>query len=230
MHAHRSFPVLLLRLAVMACAGAMLYFSVGALHAAPVPAAASTPTSVAVPALRTPGADDGYRLGPGDKLRVIVFGENDLSGAYEVDGNGYIRIPLIGQVQAQGDTAQKLGTVIADMLSQGYLKEPHVSVEVTTYRPFYIIGAVAKPGEYPYVSHMNALNAVALAGGFTLQAKDSVVYVRHEGSTAEHRMPADESTIIRPGDVVRVEMTPFWDVMSLISPLTGFAAIAATRP
>jgi polysaccharide export outer membrane protein len=116
------------------------------------------------------------------------------------------------------------------MLSQGYLKEPHVSVEVTTYRPFYIIGAVAKPGEYPYVSHMNALNAVALAGGFTLLAIDSVVYVRHEGSTAEHRMPADESTIIRPGDVVRVEMTPFWDVMSLISPLTGFAAIAATRP
>lgn len=223
MHSHHSLPLLLLRLAVMACAGAMLYFSIGALHAAPSPAAASAP------ALRAHDATSNYRLGPGDKLRVIVFGENDLGGDYEVDGSGDIRMPLIGQVHAQGDSAQKLGGVIADMLRQGYLKDPHVSVEVTTYRPFYIIGAVNKPGEYPYVNNMNALNAVALAGGFTLQAKDSVVYVRHEGSTVEHRMPVDESTIIRPGDVVRVDTTLFWDVMSLISPLSTFAAVAATR-
>ena len=216
MDSHRSLPVLMLRLAVMACAGAMIYFcAMAAAHASPAPDA--------------PAAHGDYRLGPGDKLRVIVFGESDLGGDYEVDGSGYIRMPLIGQVKAQGVSAHMLETAIADDLKQGYLKDPSVSVEVITYRPFYIIGAVAKPGEYPYVNNMNALNAVAVAGGFTLQAKDSVVYVRHEGATEEERMPADQSTVIRPGDVVRVDTTVFWDAISLISPLSGFAAIAGTR-
>ncbi|HEY5347100.1 MAG TPA: SLBB domain-containing protein, partial [Rhizomicrobium sp.] len=103
------------------------------------------------------------------------------------------------------------------------------SVEVITYRPFYIIGAVNRPGQYPYVNNMNALNAVALAGGFTEQAKESVVYVRREGSTVETRLPADQSTVIHPGDVVRVDTTLFWDAVSVISPISGLSAIAATR-
>ena len=114
---------------------------------------------------RTDTAD--YVLGPGDKMRLIVFGETDLSGEFTIDGSGFVRLPLIGQVRAAGYTSQQLEAAIGGALAQGYLKQPRVSVEVSTYRPFYIIGAVNRPGQYPYVDHMNALNAIALAGGFT---------------------------------------------------------------
>src|SRR6202012_5639741 len=116
---------------------------------------------------------------------VNVFGEEDLSGDYQVDGSGLVRLPLIGTVRAGGSSAPGLGQAISTALAQGYLKDPKVNVEITLYRPFYIIGAVNRPGEYPYVDHISALNAVALAGGFTDQAKQSVVYVRHEGGTTE---------------------------------------------
>lgn len=169
----------------------------------------------------------GYQLGAGDKIRVTVFGETDLSGEYEVDGSGVVRLPLIGTVRAIGYTAPALETSIAAALAQGYLKNPRVNVEIITYRPFYIIGAVNKPGEYPYVDNMSAMNAVALAGGFTDSAKSSTVYVRHEGSTVEEEVPTDQITHIRPGDVVRVKTTLFWDAMSVFSPLAGPAAIAA---
>ena len=111
--------------------------------------------------------------------------------------------------------------------TRGYLKQPRVSVQVSTYRPFYIIGAVAKPGEYPYVNNMTALNAIALAGGFTPSAVESAVYVRREGSNIEVKMPVDRSTAIRPGDVVRVNTTMFADVMQLINPLSTPLSIAA---
>ena len=101
-----------------------------------------------------------YRLGPGDKIRVTVFGEADLSGDYQVDGSGMVRLPLIGTLRAKGDTAQALEASITAALVDGYLKHPRVNVEVMTYRPFYIIGAVNRPGEYPYVENMSALNAV----------------------------------------------------------------------
>ena len=172
-------------------------------------------------------ANAGYQLGAGDKVRVTVFGETDLSGDYQVDGSGVVRLPLIGTVRAIGSTAPALETTIAAALAQGYLKNPRVNVEIIAYRPFYIIGAVNKPGEYPYVDHMSALNAVALAGGFTDAAKQSIVYVRHEGSTVEEEVPTDEITHIRPGDVIRVKTTLFWDAMTVFSPLAGPAALLA---
>jgi protein involved in polysaccharide export with SLBB domain len=169
-----------------------------------------------------------YVLGPGDKLRLTVFGETDLSGEFTIDGSGFARLPLIGQVHAAGTTSQQLEAVIGSALSQGYLKSPRVSVEVTTYRPFYIIGAVNRPGQYPYVDHMNALNAIALAGGFTSGAVESVVFVRREGSNQEVEVPADRTTEIYPGDVVKVHNTFFTDAVSILSPFSGVAATAAT--
>ncbi|MDB5735534.1 MAG: hypothetical protein JWN16_2171, partial [Alphaproteobacteria bacterium] len=145
-----------------------------------------------------------YVLGTGDKLKLTVFDETDLSGDYTVDSTGFVRLPLIGQVRAAGLTSSQLEGTIGSALAQGYLKSPRVSVAVTTYRPFYIIGAVNRPGEYPYVDHMNALNAIALAGGYTTTAVESVVYVRREGSNEEVEMATDRSTAIHPGDVVRV--------------------------
>jgi len=169
-----------------------------------------------------------YVLGAGDKLRLTVFGESDLSGEFTIDGSGFARLPLVGQVRAAGYTSQQLEAVIGGALAQGYLRSPRVSVEVTTYRPFYIIGAVNRPGQYPYVDHMNALTAVALAGGFTSGAVESVVFVRREASNREEEVPADRTTEIYPGDVVKVHNTIFTDAMNLFSPFSGVAASAAT--
>lgn len=176
---------------------------------------------------RQPGGFE-YRLGPGDRLKLTVFGESDLSGDFTIDGAGFIRLPLVGEVRAAGYTAQQLEGAVAATLSPAYLKSPRVAVEVSTYRPFYIIGAVNRPGQYPYVDHMTALNAVALAGGFTPSAVESVVFIRREGSNQEIEVPADRTTDIRPGDVVKVHTTIFSDAMSLLSPFSGVAASAAT--
>lgn len=146
--------------------------------------------------------NDGYRLGTGDKVRVIVFGEQELSGDYDVDSSGYLRLPLIGQVQAAGYSLREFENAIKAKLEEGYLKDPRVSVEVVNYRPFYIIGEVTSPGQYPYVNGMTVLNAVALAGGFTYRAKKSTVYIRN--GNEEDETPADQTTKIRPGDIIRV--------------------------
>ncbi len=174
------------------------------------------------------GGIGGYLLGPGDKLKLTVYGETDLSGEFTVDGSGYARLPMIGQVRAAGYTAQQLEQMVANALSQGYLKSPRVSVEISTYRPFYVIGAVNRPGQYPYVEHMNAMNAIALAGGFTPSAVESVVFVRREGSNKEESVPVDRTTVIYPGDVITVHTTLFSDLTSWLSPFSGVAAAAAT--
>ena len=168
-----------------------------------------------------------YRLGAGDKVRVSVFGETDLSGEYQIDGSGLVRLPLIGTVRAAGLNAPALENAIGAALANGYLKQPRVNVEIITYRPFYIIGAVNRPGQYPYVDNMSALNAVGLAGGFTDQAVKSEIYVRHENSTIEATMPTDELTHLAPGDVIRVKTTLFWDAMSVLQPLAPAAFAAA---
>lgn len=164
-----------------------------------------------------------YRLGTGDKVRVTVYDETDLSGEFEVDATGYVRLPLIGQVKAGGGTAYQLEGAVEQSLMDGYLKSPRVSVEVVTYRPFYIIGQVTKPGQYPYTNNMSALDAVGVAGGFTDHAVESKLYIRHEGETREAEVPADETVKIRPGDVVRVDQTTFWAVASWLSPASSLA-------
>jgi Polysaccharide biosynthesis/export protein/SLBB domain len=171
--------------------------------------------------------NSGYILGSGDKVHVSVYGEDDLSGEYQIDGSGMVRLPLVGTIRAGGFTAPALGVSIAGALAQGYLKTPKVNVEITAYRPFYIIGAVNRPGNYPYVANMTALDAVALGGGFTDKARESTIFVRHEGSTHEDELPASQVTRIFPGDVVRVKPTVFWDAMDAFAPIAAPAAIAA---
>ncbi len=148
----------------------------------------------------------GYSLGAGDKLRVIVFGEMDLSGDYQVDSTGFVRLPLIGEVKATGLSIQDFEMQVKAKLDEGYLKDARVSVEITSYRPFYIIGEINKPGEYPYVNEMNVLNAVAVAGGFTYRANKDEVFIRREGSTKEDKFESDQDHPIRvnPGDIIRI--------------------------
>lgn len=144
-----------------------------------------------------------YRLGSGDKLRVTVFGEEDLSGEFDVTGAGKISLPLIGQVQAAGLTVEETEEAIAAKLREGYLTNPKVNVEVLNYRPFYIMGEVNKPGEYPYSNAMTVLNAVAVAGGFTYRANEDKVFItRNKGQETEHRI--DPTVRVLPGDVVRI--------------------------
>ena len=184
--------------------------------------------AAAAPAASQHAPDFDYVLGQGDKLKLNVFGEPDLSGEFAIDGAGYVRLPLVGEVRAAGYTAPQLEGAIAAALSQGYLKSPRVAVEVAGYRPFYIIGAVNRPGQYPFVDHMNALNAVALAGGFLPSAVESVVFIRPEGSNKEEEVPADRTTPVHPGDVIKVHNTIFSDAVAILSPFSGVAASAAT--
>lgn len=209
-----------------ALAGASLFVGLAvSAHAQDVPALKGVADdTVVITAQRT---NNDYRFGPGDKLRVTVYGEDDLSGEFQIDSAGFIRLPLIGQMKAAGATAHELETQVTQTLDDGYMADARVAIEVTTYRPFYIIGQIGKPGEYPYVSNMSALNAVALAGGFTEKATETTLYVRHEGESEEREVVVDEMTRIEPGDVVRVPETTFWRVVDVLAPLTGFGYVAA---
>src|SRR5215472_4516887 len=169
------------------------------------PGAAEPAANAAAPdAATAKPTDPGYHLGTGDQLRITVYNETDLSGDYSVDDGGFVRLPLIGQIKAQGLTLVELEKSIEGKFAAGYLKSPRVSAQVTTYRPFYIIGEVNKPGQYSYVNGMNIVTAVALAGGYTYRADDSSVYIRRNGSSEEESDPADETTKIQPGDIIRV--------------------------
>ena len=143
-----------------------------------------------------------YRLGPGDQLRVIVFGEEDLSGEFQVDDTGAVSMPLVGDVTASGQTLRSFEAAVRERLSDGYLKDPRVSVQVLNYRPFYIIGEVEKGGEYPFVSGMHVLNAVAVAGGFTYRANTSKVFITRGGEELEFEVTPELR--LQPGDVIRV--------------------------
>lgn len=150
------------------------------------------------------GVEDasGYRLGSGDQVRVIVFGQPDMTGEYQVDGSGRISFPLVGLIEAGGLTAAELEQRLRDSLDPDYLVNPSVSVEVLTYRPFYIVGEVQNPGSYPFVNGMTVINAVAMAGGFTYRAREDDFYIERAGSGA--RQLASPGTKVLPGDVITV--------------------------
>jgi polysaccharide export outer membrane protein len=147
-----------------------------------------------------------YRLGAGDKLRVTVFGEESLSREYTITSAGDISFPLLGDLPAVGLTVAQLGQTLIQKLSAGYVNDPRVSVEVLNYRPFYILGEVSRAGEYPYNAALSALQAVALAGGFTYRAEKKRIFIRRAGETAERTyvISSDNPVWVLPGDTVRV--------------------------
>lgn len=151
----------------------------------------------------------GYRLGAGDRVRVTVFGEPEMTGEFAVDGSGGLAMPLIGYVGASGRTAAQLERRLRDKLHPDYLRDPSVTVEVVAYRPFYIVGEVNKPGSYPYVSSMTVLNAVALAGGFTRRARQGSFYIKRGERAPARRLDAAPDSVVLPGDVVTVRRRLF---------------------
>ena len=150
-----------------------------------------------------------YYLDAGDQLRVTVYGQQDLSRVYPVSASGSIAMPLVGSVKARGRTVDQLENTIVTALAAGYLRDPDVSVEVQTYRPFFILGEVRNPGQYPYVSGMTVETAVAIAGGFTYRAyRDRVAISR--------RLPQDlvsaqapSNFPVAPGDTITVHERMF---------------------
>lgn len=145
-----------------------------------------------------------YRLDTGDQLRIIVFGEEELSGEFVVDSSGGVSLPLIGQVDAEGLTLREFEGAVRQALQAGYLNDPRVNAEVLNFRPYYILGEVQEPGEYPYNSGLTVMNAVATAGGFTYRANTRVVYIKRAGSTRELEFTLTPETTVNPGDTVRV--------------------------
>ena len=160
-------------------------------------------TIVAAPLAMAP-EDAPYALDSGDRLRVVVFGQEGLSATYAVDASGSITMPLIGAVPARGATPASLSRAIADKLRQGYIREPHVAVEIDAYRPFFILGEVTTPGQYPYVPNMTVENAVAIAGGFTPRAQRKTVTLSRTIDGMPTRGPVPTITPVRPGDTIVV--------------------------
>ena len=151
-----------------------------------------------------PGEGLPCTLDSGDRLRIVVFGQDGLSNTYIVDVSGKITMPLIGAVPARGCTTTQLARAIADRLRNGYVREPHVAIEVETCRPFFILGEVLAPGQYPYVPNMTVETAVAIAGGFTPRAYryDFVVSRSSTGVTSRQKVPLIAP--VRPGDTITV--------------------------
>lgn len=165
----------------------------------------STPRGGRMPPGATLDRSSDYKLGAGDRMRIIVYGQENLTGEYVLDGSGVLAFPLIGQVQAKGMTPAQLEQAIVSRLHPDFLRNPSVSVEVMTRRPFYIIGEVKNPGSYPYVSGMLVINAIALAGGFTYRARESSFYIkRNDASGQPGRVSATQETPVQPGDVIMV--------------------------
>jgi len=145
-----------------------------------------------------------YRLGSGDRIKVSVFGHEDLSGEFEVSGAGQISLPLIDEINAGGLTVTQLEDTVENALRPDYLINPRVSVDILTYRPFYIIGEVSAPGSYPYVNGMKLLNAVAVAGGFNYRARKGRILIKRGEGDSRQEFQADMDTPVLPGDIIEV--------------------------
>jgi polysaccharide export outer membrane protein len=148
--------------------------------------------------------DVAYRLDAGDKLRVVVFGQEGLTNTYGIDAGGAITMPLIGAVPARGRTPAGLAAEISAKLRNGYIREPSVAVEIESYRPFFILGEVAAPGQYPYVPNMSVESAVAIAGGFSPRARRDRVTLTHNDESGPFRTVVPLGTSLSPGDTVLV--------------------------
>jgi polysaccharide export outer membrane protein len=172
---------------------------------AAAPRRAYAPAPAAYAAAPMPAAyDTAYRLDAGDRLRVVVYGQEGLTNTYAIDVGGSITMPLIGAVPARGRTPAGLASEITAKLRNGYIRDPSVAVEIEAYRPFFILGEVAAPGQYPYVPNMSVESAVAIAGGFSPRAQRDRVTLTHTDSSGPMRIVVPLGTALSPGDTVLV--------------------------
>lgn len=201
---------------IMKCFAGFLFLAVAACQTAPdveprvlqsdgtsrpIASAPSTPTSQPV----STNPLDEYRLGPSDRVRITVFGEPELSGEYVVDAEGFVSLNLIREVRAQGLTVREFQRTVEQKLSPNYLRDAKVSAEVLNFRPYYILGEVNRPGEYPYSNGLTVLNAIATAEGFTYRANKKVVLIKGSKTNSERQMELTPSIRVEPGDTIRIK-------------------------
>lgn len=146
-----------------------------------------------------------YRLGAGDKIRVVVLSDTEFSADYEVNATGAISARMIGNVDVTGKTTAELEQILRDMYtSAGYLRSPRLGVELVSTRPFFIVGEVSRSGSFPYVSCLRVIQAVAIAGGFTRRASKTRISIRRFFSNFAEEEYVTEDTLVEPGDVIRI--------------------------
>jgi polysaccharide export outer membrane protein len=213
MRLRRLFVVMLAMLALAACARPAQRYAAAPLarseldvrmYGAPQPASYPVRRVAQVAPAAVSFEDGPYTLDSGDKLRIVVFGQDALSNNYTVDAQGAVTLPLVGAVEARGLTTSQLGGAIAGRLRQSFIRDPSVAVEIETYRPFFVLGEVTFPGQYPYVPNMTVENAIAIAGGFTPRAsRDKVTITRKvQGVLTRFALPLRYP--LRPGDAVEI--------------------------
>ena len=172
---------------------------------APLSAQAGAMAGAVPVAANSPDGVEDYQLGVADKVRIIVFDEPTLSGEFTVNANGALSLPLVGDVPARGLTPTQLAGQIREVLKGGYLLNPQVSIDVLTFRPFFILGEVNKPGEYPYSSGLTVDAAVAMAEGYTYRAQKKKLLIRHAGEEQAQKMVLTPDLRVRPGDIIRIQ-------------------------
>lgn len=163
-------------------------------------------TTADVPLAEASDTSAPYTLGPGDKLRITVYGEDTLTGEYKVSADGAISFPLIGNVPVSGKTITDLQSELTTKLGSGYFENPRVSAEILDYRPYYILGEVNRPGQYEYAAGLTIQQAVAAAGGFTYRANDDRIFLKRALDTSEKLVDLEKnpSFLVQPGDTIRV--------------------------
>lgn len=145
-----------------------------------------------------------YKLGTGDKLRLTVYNEKDLSGEFNLNDQGAVTLPLVGPVVLLGKTISESETIITERYAKDYLVNPRVNLEVLNYRPFFILGEVRSPGSYPYINGMTIVNAVALAGGYTPRSNSDRIVIKRASDPSVGEQRVKEDGTVLPGDVIRV--------------------------
>ena len=200
-------PILVALCVALAAAGCSLRRSPAPVAIAPAPDAALVegPVVIAAPEITGTIPAPPYTLDSGDRLRIVVFGQEGLTNSYAVDAAGSVTMPLIGAVRARGLTPAGLSVAIAAKLRNGYIREPHVAAELEAYRPFFILGEVTAPGQYPFVANMTVETAVAIAGGYTPRAYKATVDLTRVIDGQPYRGPAPNTFPVRPGDTITIK-------------------------
>ena len=169
---------------------------------APLAAVAQEPAGESMPAAGS--SDFSYQLDYGDRIKISVFNQPDLSGEYTLDGDGRFSMPLIGTVEAAGMTPAELEAHLVSRYMPDYLVNPRIFVQVLNYRPYYLIGEVRGTGAFPYRAGMTYMQAIAIAGGFTYRAKQDHVFVIRGDDEEQNEIKLGVDEKVQPGDIIRV--------------------------
>jgi protein involved in polysaccharide export with SLBB domain len=183
-------------------------FALGLAHACLVVAVAAMGFALWIAGAQAQSITE-YRLGSGDRLKITVFGQADMSGEFAVDGAGTVTIPLVGSIPAARLTVPELTEAITQKLAKDFLVDPKVSIDVLNYRPFYVLGEVKSPGSYAYVVGVNMRQAIAIAGGFTRRARQSYVTVFRDTRDGKETFDAELDAPVLPGDTIEAERRIF---------------------